>query len=64
MLSFETKVSRDNYAEVLSTLPSGTALSSLLFFDIETTGLSPASSQIYLIGALSFSDAGDAVLHQ
>lgn len=64
MVSFETKVSRDNYAQILSTLPAGTAPSSLLFFDIETTGLSPASAQIYLIGALSFSDAGDAVLHQ
>ena len=64
MYSFETKVSRDNYAQVISTLPAGTAPSSLLFFDIETTGLSPASAQIYLIGALSFSGAGDAVLHQ
>ena len=38
MYSFETKVSRDNYAQVLSTLPAETAPSSLLFFDIETTG--------------------------
>ncbi len=31
--------------------------SSLLFFDIETTGLSPRSSSLYLIGAASFRDS-------
>lgn len=64
MLLFETKLPRDSYAPALSNLPAKTAPSSLLFLDIETTGFSPASSQIYLIGALSFCDAGDAVLHQ
>lgn len=31
-------------------------LDQLLFFDIETTGFSPASSSLYLIGMLSFED--------
>ena len=31
-------------------------LNQLLFFDIETTGFSPASSSLYLIGMLSFED--------
>lgn len=33
-----------------------TCLSELLFFDIETTGLSRSFSQIYLIGAISYED--------
>lgn len=36
----------------------------LLFLDIETTGLSPSNAQIYLIGALSYTENSGWVLHQ
>ena len=62
MLCFETKLSREPYLSALEAVPDGAELSSLLFFDIETTGLSPSSAQIYLIGALCFPKKGPAVL--
>ena len=37
---------------------------SFLFLDIETTGLRPDHSFIYLIGCLSFSHEGDLAIHQ
>ena len=58
MLCFETKLSREPYLSALEAVPDGAELSSLLFFDIETTGLSPSSAQIYLIGALCFPKKG------
>ena len=64
MLCFETKLSREPYLSALEAVPDGAELSSLLFFDIETTGLSPSSAQIYLIGALCFPKKGPAVLRQ
>ena len=64
MLCFETKLSREPYLSALEAIPDGAELSSLLFFDIETTGLSPSSAQIYLIGALCFPKKGPAVLRQ
>ena len=64
MLTFKTTGSREAYLQALATLPAGTDYSSLLFFDIETTGLSPASAQIYMIGALSFPKEGPPVLRQ
>ena len=64
MLCFETKLPREPYRCALEAIPDGTELSSLLFIDIETTGLSPSSAQIYLIGALCFPEAGPAVLRQ
>ena len=36
--------------------PEHVSLSELLFFDIETTGLSPKTSQVFLIGAVQYSD--------
>ena len=39
-----------------SLLPEGRSLSDVLFLDIETTGLTPANSDLYLIGCVSYSD--------
>lgn len=64
MLTVETKLPREPYARALAAVPDGTKLSSLLFFDIETTGLTPSNAQIYLIGSLCFPDEGPAVLRQ
>lgn len=47
----------------MSDLPDDMREKNLLFFDIETTGLSPEHAEIFLIGALSLSRNG-AQLHQ
>jgi hypothetical protein len=39
-----------------SLLPEGRSLSDVLFLDIETTGLTPANSELYLIGCVSYSE--------
>ena len=39
-------------------------LEDFLFLDIETTGLSPANAQIYMIGALSYAEKSGWMLRQ
>lgn len=50
-------------ASSMSYLPDDMREKSLLFFDIETTGLSPEHAEVFLIGALRLSENG-AELHQ
>ncbi|MBF0998567.1 MAG: ribonuclease H-like domain-containing protein, partial [Lachnospiraceae bacterium] len=50
-------------ASSMSYLPDDMREKSLLFFDIETTGLSPEHAEVFLIGALRLSESG-AELHQ
>ena len=50
-------------ASSMSYLPDDMREKNLLFFDIETTGLSPEHAEVFLIGALRLSESG-AELHQ
>ncbi len=59
MIEFTDKVAPfDTYCEILGYDPQD-----CLFFDIETTGLSAASSMVFLIGTLHF-DGADWILRQ
>lgn len=51
------KIIKSNTKSNISNFTLGHPLEKCLFFDIETTGLSPRASSLYLIGALCYSPA-------